>query len=313
MTAVFADVDTGIDDALALIYLLASDVDLVGIASTGGNIAVDQVCANNLGLLELCRAADIPVSKGADEPLCGRWPERGNFHGPKGLGYAELPPTDRRITDYDAVAAWLNAARTHPGELIGVVTGPLTNLALALRAEPALPELLRRLVIMGGAFETPTAAEWNIRVDPEAADAVFTAWAGRQQLPFVCGLDVTRQVAMTPDLLAALATASGPSPLTRVIEDAMRFYFESHVARGHGYLAFMHDPLAAAVALDPQLMTARTATVEVELTDTPTRGMTIPDLSGNREPNARIGIGIDPATFFDRFIERVAPYARQLR
>ncbi len=313
MTAVFADVDTGIDDALALIYLLASDVDLVGIASTGGNIAVDQVCANNLGLLELCRAADIPVSKGADEPLCGRWPERGNFHGPKGLGYAELPPTDRRITDYDAVAAWLNAARTHPGELIGVVTGPLTNLALALRAEPALPALLRRLVIMGGAFETPTAAEWNIRVDPEAADAVFTAWAGRQQLPFVCGLDVTRQVAMTPDLLAALATASGPSPLTRVIEDAMRFYFESHVARGHGYLAFMHDPLAAAVALDPQLMTARAATVEVELTDTPTRGMTIPDLSGNREPNARIGIGIDPATFFDRFIERVAPYARQLR
>ena len=313
MTAVFADVDTGIDDALALIYLLASDVDLVGIASTGGNIGVDQVCANNLGLLELCRAADIPVSKGADEPLRGRWPERGNFHGPKGLGYAELPPTDRRLTDYDAVAAWLNAARTHPGELIGVVTGPLTNLALALRAEPALPALLRRLVIMGGAFETPTAAEWNIRVDPEAADAVFTAWAGRQQLPFVCGLDVTRQVAMTPDLLAALATASGPSPLTRVIEDAMRFYFESHVARGHGYLAFMHDPLAAAVALDPQLMTARAATVEVELTDTPTRGITHADLSGDREPNARIGIGVDPARFFDRFIERVAPFARQLR
>jgi purine nucleosidase len=313
VSAVFADVDTGIDDAMALIYLLASpDADLVGIASTGGNIAVDQVCANNLGLLELCRATDIPVSKGADEPLCGQWPERGNFHGPKGLGYAELPSTDRRLTEYDAVTAWLDAAHTHCGELIGVVTGPLTNLALALRAEPTLPALLRRLVIMGGAFETPTAAEWNIRVDPEAAAVVFTAWAGQQQLPIVCGLDVTRQLAMTPDILAGLVSASDPSPLTRVIEDAMRFYFESHDARGHGYLAFMHDPLAAAVALDPQLVTARTATVEVELADAPTRGMTVADWSESREPNARIGIGVNPATFFDRFIERVAPFARQL-
>lgn len=103
MSVVFADVDTGIDDALAVIYLLASpDADLVGIASTGGNIAVGQVCANNLSLLELCGAADIPVSKGADEPLGGRWPDHPKFHGPKGIGYAELPASNRRLTDYDA-------------------------------------------------------------------------------------------------------------------------------------------------------------------------------------------------------------------
>lgn len=100
MSVVFADVDTGIDDALAVIYLLASpDADLVGIASTGGNIAVGQVCANNLSLLELCGAADIPVSKGADEPLGGRWPDHPKFHGPKGIGYAELPASNRRLTD----------------------------------------------------------------------------------------------------------------------------------------------------------------------------------------------------------------------
>ena len=104
MNAVFVDVDTGIDDAMALVYLLAStDADLVGIASTGGNIAVDQVCANNLGLLELCCAADIPVSRGADQPLSGEWPDHAKFHGPKGLGYADLPPTDRRLTSHDAV------------------------------------------------------------------------------------------------------------------------------------------------------------------------------------------------------------------
>ena len=336
MKAVFADVDTGIDDAIALIYLLAgTDADLVGIASTGGNIAVDQVCANNLGLLELCRAPGIPVSRGANEPLGGqergRWPGNAKVHGPKGLGYAELPPTDRRLTSHDAVAARIAAAHTHAGDLIGLVTGPLTNLALALRAEPELPTLLRRLVIMGGRFDSPrssgstaSVAEWNIRVDPEAASEVFAAWAltsrtpgaqWQQSLPIVCGLDLTRVVAMTPDILhrlvsAAGATAGPPNLLIRVIEDALRFYFESHQDRGLGYLAYLHDPLAAAVALDPQLIATRVATVDVELADN--RGMTIADWSGNREPNARIGIGVDPVVFFDRFIERVGPFARRL-
>ncbi|SOJ53618.1 Pyrimidine-specific ribonucleoside hydrolase RihA [Mycobacterium simulans] len=310
VSAVFADVDTGIDDAVALVYLLASDdAELVGIASTGGNISVDQVCANNLGLLELCRAADIPVSKGAREPLSGRWPEHSNTHGPKGLGHAELPPTDRVLTGYDATAAWVRAAHTFPGELIGLVTGPLTNLALALRAEPALPTLLRRLVIMGGVFDGGVMAEWNIRVDPEAAGEVFAAWTGQQQLPIVCGLNLTRQVVMTPDILARLASVSGPSPIMRVIEDALRFYFESHQARGHGYLAYLHDPLAAAVALDPELITTRAATVHIEPT-----GATVADWSGGREPNAQIGIASptwDPTVFFDRFIDRVGPFARR--
>jgi purine nucleosidase len=315
VNAVFVDVDTGIDDAMALVYLLASgDAEVVGIASTGGNIHVEQVCANNLGLLELCRAPTIPVSKGADEPLCGHWPHQSKFHGPKGLGYAELPRTDRRLTGYDATEAWVAAAHAHPGSLIGLVTGPLTNLALALRAEPALPRLLRRLVIMGGAFgdDTNPMAEWNIRVDPEAASEVFAGWAGRQQLPVVCGLDLTRRVAMTPEILARLAAASGPSPLIPVIEDAMRFYFESHEVRGHGYVAYLHDPLAAAVALDPPLVSTRAATVDIELADTLTRGVTAADWTGDRKANALIGVDVDSAVFFDRFIERVGPFARRL-
>ncbi|MBW0016287.1 MAG: nucleoside hydrolase [Mycobacterium sp.] len=312
MSAVFVDVDTGIDDAMALIYLLASaDAQVVGIASTGGNIAVEQVCANNLGLLELCRAADIPVAKGADEPLSGRWHNHAKYHGPNGLGYAKLPATRRQLTRYDAATAWLHAAHAHAGELIGLVTGPLTNLALALRAEPALPTLLGRLVIMGGVFDSQVSsvAEWNIRVDPEAAAEVFAAWTGQQQLPIVCGLDLTRRVAMTPEILGKLASGCpSPSPLLRVVEDAMRFYFESHEYRGHGYMAYMHDPLAAAVALDPQLVTTRLATVDVG----PTDGMTTADWSGSREPNSQIGVEVDSAVFFDRFVERVAAFARGL-
>jgi purine nucleosidase len=336
---VFVDVDTGVDDALALIYLLASpDADLVGIASTGGNVGVQQVCANNLGLLQLCQATGVPVSKGADDTLTGPLRTPSKVHGPRGLGYADPPPSDTALTDYDSATAWVRAAHAFPGELIGVATGPLTNLALALRVEPALPTLLRRLVIMGGSYDhignTTAVAEWNISVDPEAAAEVFTAWSvdglAPQQLPILCGLDLTRNVAITPQILARLAAAAGSTttamsvhdergtrstasnPVIRLIEDAMRFYLEGYYDNGHGYLAHLHDPLAAAVALDPELVATRWAWVDVELAGTLTRGMTVTDWSGRREPNARIGVGVDPAVFFDRFIERVGPFARRL-
>nr|WP_156772720.1 nucleoside hydrolase [Mycobacterium gordonae] len=308
VSAVFADVDTGIDDALALIYLLAADADLVGIASTGGNIAVDQVCANNLGLLDLCRAGPVPVSRGAERPLNGERPQRGDFHGPNGLGYAELARSDRRLTEHDAATAWVRAAHAHPGELVGLATAPLTNLALALRIEPALPSLLRRLVIMGGVFDGQGPPEWNVRVDPDAAAEVFAAWAGQPRLPVVCGLDLTRKVVMTPDMLDGLGA---PAPVTRFIRDAMRFYFEVYRDRGLGYLAHLHDPLAAAVALDPQLVETRPATVHVDVSGNP--GMTTADWSGARQPNAQIGIEVDPAAFFDRFTQRVAVFARRQR
>jgi purine nucleosidase len=340
---VFADVDTGVDDAMALVYLLASsDAELVGIASSAGNVPVQQVCRNNLGLLELCQVTGVPVSKGADQPVSSPLRTAEDTHGPAGLGYAELPPTDRQLTAHSAAEAWVRAARAYPGQLIGLVTGPLTNLALALRAEPALPALLRRLVIMGGSFDyrgnTTPVAEWNISVDPEGAAEVFSAWgaiaksAGPEGLPIVLGLNLTENIAMTPAILSTLAAAAESSttpmsvldargtrspasnPLIRVLEDAIRFYFEFHFDQGEGYLAHLHDPLAAAVALDPGLVKTRVGAVDVELAGTLTRGMTVVDWTGRwgREANAQIGVGVEPAVFFERFIERVGPFARRL-
>jgi len=340
---VFVDVDTGVDDAIALIYLLASpDADIVGIASTGGNVGVDQVCKNNLGLLDVCRVDGVPVSRGAD-PSNAAALTVSPVHGPRGLGYADLPATDRQLSGDDAATAWIRAAHQYPGELIGVATGPLTNLALALRQEPALPTLLRRLVIMGGVYDyrgnTSPVSEWNIAFNPEAAAEVFAAWSpdaaqqvGPRHLPILCGLDVTRQIAITPDILSDLAAAanstttalsvsdergtrsSASNPLIRVIEDATRFYLESYYDRGHGYLAHLHDPLAAAVALDPQLVDTRQATVDVETTGTLTRGMTVTDWSGRwgRKPNALIAVDADSTRFFDRFVERVGSFAARL-
>jgi inosine-uridine nucleoside N-ribohydrolase len=251
-------------------------------------------------------------------------------------------------TAHDSAEAWLLAAQAYRGELIGLVTGPMTNLALALRTEPALPTLLRRLVIMGGSFDyrgnTTPVAEWNIAVDPEAAAEVFAAWGDPalrndiHELPIVCGLNITENVALTPKILARLAAAAdsptmtmsvldergyrsaAANPLIRVLEDAMRFYFEFHFDQGEGYLAHLHDPLAAAVALDPALVATKTSTVDVELNGTLTRGMTIADWSGHwgRTPNAAIAVGAVegstaslPTAFFDRFIDRVGPFARR--
>jgi purine nucleosidase len=340
---VFTDVDTGVDDAMALVYLFASkDAELVGIASTAGNVPVQQVCRNNFGLLELCQITGVPVSKGSEHPVSAPLRTAEDTHGPQGMGYAELPSSDRQLTAHDAAAAWVRAAHAHPGELVGIAVGPLTNLALALRIEPALPKLLRRLVIMGGAFayrgNTTPVAEWNISVDPEAAAEVFAVWGAAwgleppKRIPIVLGLNLTENIAMTPAILSRLATAAESSsipmsvlddrgtrsvasnPLIRVLEDAMRFYFEFHFDQGEGYLAHLHDPLAAAVALDPDLVHCRPAVVDVELTGMLTRGMTVADWNGRwrREPNALIGIEVDPAAFFDRFIARVGPFAKRL-
>ncbi|MFD7845759.1 nucleoside hydrolase [Nocardia sp. NPDC059764] len=332
------DNDTGIDDALGLLYLLASpEAEIIGIASTAGNVPAPQVAANNLALLELARAPEIEVTQGALTPLAVPLRTTEDTHGPQGVGYAELPPSTRTLSNRPAAQLWVDLAREHPGEIVGLCTGPLTNLALALRMEPQLPQLLRRLVIMGGAFNhpgntTPTN-EWNVHVDPEAAKEVFDAFsaAPADRRPIVCALDITETIEMKPPHLALLAERAGSTPaelvteddppharskasnpLVRFLTDAVRFYFDFHKLYDQGYLAHMHDPFAAAVALDPSLAVTKPATVDVELTGTLTRATTVADWSGmwGREPNADIVVATGPEEFFERLIGRVGDYAR---
>ncbi|MET7772166.1 nucleoside hydrolase [Nocardia sp. NPDC005366] len=332
------DVDTGIDDSLALLYLLASpDAEIAGIAATAGNVPAAQVAANNLAWLDVCRAPVIEVALGAPDPLAIPLRTTEDTHGPQGIGYAELPASSRPLSQRSAAEMWVALARANPGELIGLCTGPLTNLALALRIEPDLPTLLRRLVVMGGAFNhpgntTPTN-EWNVHVDPEAAKEVFDAFsaAPADRRPIICALDITETIEMFPEHLRRLAERAGcppvdpisardpdglrssaPNPVVRHIDDAVRFYFEFHRHHDQGYLAHMHDPFAAAVAIDPGLAVLRPATVDVELTGTLTRATTVADWAGmwGRQPNADIVIGTDPVAFFDRLIARIGDFAR---
>lgn len=262
---VFVDVDTGVDDALALVYLLASDdAALIGIGCSAGNVGVDQVCRNTLGLMQLCGAAHVPVSHGAATPLRVPLRTAEDLHGATGVGYAALPAPQRTFTGYDAAEAWVHAAHAHRGTLVGVVLGPLTNLALAVRREPTLPDLFRRLVVM---------TVRNAGVDPHAADEVFAAW-GRSRDLVICDQGLAEGAVIDPALVRRLAGQAGSrTRLIEFIDDALRFRFEVNLGRGIGYLAYLHDPLAAAVALDPAL-------------------------AGN------------PAAFVGRFVTRVGAFAR---
>ncbi|QKT07221.1 nucleoside hydrolase [Gordonia sp. X0973] len=312
------DCDTGIDDSLALLYLLGrTDVDLVAIASTAGNVPTDVVVANNLAWLELCGRDDVPVHRGAPGPVSAPLRTAEDTHGPRGVGYAELPPASRAASPVDAARAWIDAGRRHPGTLVGLAIGPLTNLALAIRADLDLPTRMRRLVIMGGAFgvagNTTPVAEWNMVVDPEAAAEVFAAFDRPDAPdPLVCGLNITEQMRFTPRHLAQLRDDAA-GVLTDHLADALRFYFEFHDAQDEGYLAYLHDPFAAMVALAPESVTAVPARVAVELAGTHTRAMTVADrrwMTG--PPNALVVTEADTEAMLDGLVEALARLAQHL-
>ncbi len=335
---IILDVDTGIDDSLALIYLLASpEAEILAITCTSGNVPAKQVATNNLAWLELCRVEGIEVALGSEVPIVAPLMTTEETHGPQGIGYAELPVPTATVSKRHATQVWIELARSRPGEVVGLVTGPLTNLALALRVEPELPRLLKRLVIMGGAFNHPgntlPTTEWNIAVDPESAKIVFDAFSGLPEArrPIICPLDTTELIEMKPDHIRLIAEAAGSrpteviaegepastrssasNPLVRYLSDAVRFYMEFHVTHGQGFLAHMHDPFAAAMALHPELGVLRQATVDVELAGTLTRGQTVADWRGlwGREPNAAVVVDADPTAFFEHLVQRVGTFAR---
>ena len=340
MPAYLLDVDTGIDDALALAYLAAlPDTEFVAVTATPGNVDADQVARNTLALLELCGRPGVQVAVGARKPLSIPLLTTPETHGPQGIGYAVLPEPSGQLSPRDAVDLWIEYARAKPGELTALITAPLTNFALALRKEPELPDLLAKVVIMGGAFyhqgnTTPTA-EWNTHVDPHAAKEVYAAYRGRpeEKLPIVCSLDTTERMELHPAHVQALAEAAGASvpelvlsgdpegrrstsdnTLVRHLSDALRFYFEFHRHYDQGYLAHVHDFFAAGVAAGTLEYTARPATVDVE-TDSPLlMGTTVADFRGlwGAPPNARVVSGNNPRQAFGEFVSAVGMLARRV-
>jgi purine nucleosidase len=334
-TPLLLDVDTGIDDSLALLFACGSpEADLVAVTCVGGNVDARQVAENTRAVLELAGRDDVEVALGREAPLVRPLVTTPETHGPKGLGYAELPPPRRRLSDRHAADVIVDEARRRPGELTLVTLGPATNLAVAVLREPELPLLLRRWVLMGGSYRSPgntaPTTEWNASVDPDALRVAITAFsapaivagrvaAGLPALPLALGLDVTERAKLLPAHVATLAARAGGNaasrPITRFVEDALRFYMEFHSRYDGFYGAFIHDPLAVAAALDPELVRSEEVSVDVELGGSLTTGETVTDWRRvwGRPPTLAVAVEADVATFFDRFVERVGALAAEIR
>lgn len=275
---VVVDCDPGIDDALALLFLAARpDAEIVALGSVHGNVTAELAARNASRVLDVARL-DVAVAVGARRPLAQALHTAEPVHGDDGLGNTAQPPPRRRPVAGSAAEQLVTLARGAPGELCVLAIGPLTNLALALLIEPELPRLLRRVVLMGGAYSVAgnlTAhAEANIWHDPEAARLVFEAgW----DLTAV-GLDVTHKVLIGSGDLARLASSTAPAArfATGVLAHYAQWYQGGGVVGGLP----VHDALAAAALLDADLLEVGKTSVEVELAGTATRGATLVDRRG---------------------------------
>jgi purine nucleosidase len=320
------DCDTGIDDALALLYACASpEVELVAVTCVGGNVEARQVAENTRAVLELAGRSDVEVALGREMPVARPMRTAPETHGPRGLGYADLPLPSTSLSPRFAPDVIVDVARARPGKVTLVTLGPLTNLAVAVLREPMLPQLLGRLVMMAGSYRsagnTAPTTEWNAAVDPEALAIVLRAWSADGPVvwqnppgrPVALGLDVTERAKLTPQHLAELADRAGGQdrPIVRFLDDALRFYMEFHSRYDGFHGAYIHDALALAVAIDPGLATVEAVTVEVELGGTLTTGETVTDWrrAWGRPPNVDIAVAADVDSFFGRFIERVGRLA----
>lgn len=320
-TPLILDVDTGVDDLVAILFALASpEVELIAATTVMGNNVVEKTTRNTLLVLEIGGAGHVEVAAGASRPLSQDWEPFPVVHGEEGLG--GFPPREPvgSPSARDAATLIVEEARRRPGEILLVSTGPLTNVAQAVEREPRLPELLGGYALMGGAFReggnvTPRA-EANMWMDADAAARVFDAWSGAApaQLPLCLGLDVTERVWLSGiDMEAICAPASG-SELARLLRESVAFYADFYASTGRYDGACMHDPLAVAAAIDPSVCVWTDTRVEVELQGRWTRGETVTDLLAIRtspwsdwasEENARVATAVDATAVTSRMVERL--------
>jgi inosine-uridine nucleoside N-ribohydrolase len=314
---VLMDCDPGHDDMLAIL-LAAKHLDVVAVTTAHGNQSVERTTDNALKVLELAGLKDIPVSRGLAKPLVGEVVYAPEVHGESGLDGVELPESVLRPVEADAVSTIIELSHRYE-DLVLVPTGPLTNVAAAFTVDLALAGRIRQISLMGGSLtfgnSTP-AAEFNIWVDPEAADIVFSSGIPIRMF----GLNVTRLASATTERIERIRRQD--NPVARTVADLLEFYRAS-LERVYGPPgASLHDPLAAATLIKPELFELRSMHVGIELHGTRTRGMTVCDyrhtnsapLQGKNAvrrgepPNAEVAVGIDVDGFFDLLTETLGSY-----
>jgi len=289
------DTDPGVDDALAIL-LAHRHAEVLGLSIAAGNVGLLRTTGNALKLIEVI-GAETPVFTGCPTPLVRAAEDAAIVHGLDGFGDTGYTPSARMAEMEHAAQAILRLSHQHAGKLVFVAIAPLTNLALALKLDPTLPQRVARLVMMGGAVtgrgNTSTSAEFNIGFDPEAAHIVFASWP---RIELVDWEPTTRHGIPFETMQRWLAADRPCARCFAAISRKTRAWTRT---RGRPKL-LVADALAMAIALQPDLVTrAEDHHVAIELDGALTRGATIVDWEnrGGRAPNARIALEVDQARF----------------
>ena len=306
---IIIDTDPGQDDAVAILLALASPetLEVLGITCVAGNVPLDLTAKNARIVCELAGRKDVRVFAGCDRPLRRSLVTAEHVHGKTGLDGPDLPDPTMTLQDQHAVDFIVDTLRAAPeGTVTLCPLGPLTNIATAMERAPDIIPRIAEIVLMGGAyFEvgniTPTA-EFNIYVDPQAADIVFKSGAPLVVMP----LDVTHKALVTKarnDAFRALGTTAGVA-VAEMTDFFERFDKEKYGSAG----APLHDPCVTAYLIRPELFSGRYINVEIETQSELTMGMTVADWWGvsGRTPNATFIGDIDADGFFDLLTERLA-------
>ncbi len=292
------DVDPGHDDAVALMLACGSpELELSSVTTVAGNVPLPKTTNNALRVLSLIGREDIPVAAGASSPLKRQLTTAENVHGESGLDGPDIPDATFGPDNRDAVELIADTLRESSEPVTLIPTGPLTNIATFLREHPELKERVSRISLMGGSIglgNTTPAAEFNIYVDPEAAREVFSS-----SVPItMSGLDITHQAGAGP---AERERLRHSGRLGGVVAEFCEFFATTY-KRIYGFDAPpLHDPVAVAAVLAPDLIETRPMYVDVECEGKLTRGETVCDFYGiaGKPPNAEVGIKLNREGFFE--------------
>lgn len=301
------DTDPGVDDAFAILTLLADkQVDVLGLMAVSGNVPIDVAFRNLRNLAALAGRDDVPVFRGAEAPLVREARLATEVHGEDGLGGVEIPESRAPVESEHAVAATLRLLRSAPDPVTWIAVGPLTNVALALKLDPGLARKVERLVVMGGSFglgNVTPAAEFNVWVDPEAWQAVVQSGIRMTMV----GLNVTHHVPVLP--ADDVAVGKMPGPVAEAADGMLRFFRNVHTKYGWGEPK-LHDVVAVLEALYPGIVEAQEAHVEVECHSPLTEGMTVVRtvLGGNVRPNCRVALRTDATRIRHLLLDAIASY-----
>ena len=300
------DCDPGHDDAIALV-VAARFAELVGVTTVAGNAPITATTRNARIVLDMI-GSNVPLHQGAQRPLVAPPRHAAYVHGESGLDGADLPEPSRPADSTDAVGYIIDTCRATEGLWL-VPTGPLTNIALALRAAPDIAERIAGISLMGGGSfgNRSAAAEFNIWADPEAASVVF----GYGHRLIMSGLDVTHRLQATPERIAQVRQI--PGRLAAVLADLFDFFSQVYVSRHDNMRGgAVHDPCAVLALTHPGLFTTKDQHVVIETTGELTRGMTLIDQRGlieRQDPNCTVQWDVDAQAAFDVIVEAIVAFS----